>query len=520
MKISLFNLLTCSKIVCCSFLLAMILGAGFSHAGSSDFNSDFNEEKAHNHSPNTQRFTLKQFVTKVCEQNDKIAYQKLDWIVSQENLKGEKSIFEPVLSLSVKKYKNHTRNTTEEARARLGDDEFEEKDVALGMGVELLLATGARLKTGFDFAKLNNSLQENGNEYTTYPNFSITQPLLRDCGIKVTRANIDLSQALSEVAKQEYRQELMYIVSQAIAAYWKLFQAQEILKIRSESLEKTKIMLAHLAEEVKFGKTAETELLDMEAGLAFHRTKEREARQKIVSAVNELRNFLFSTAREGTPSIVAIDTPGENVSTPDFEKSLKRSFELRPEYIAGLKKLAYENIRIAYAKNQRYPQVDLKASYGLNGFGSDTGEAWDESELADHISWSVGLDVSIPLYGGQKSKSELITARHRKKQALLDIKATEIALTNSIDTALRNIITARDMLVEYDKIVSIKSRMLDIESERFRSGQSNSKLVLDSGGRLNKALEDRIKSLIYYEDAQMALKFAEGSFLQDYEIKE
>ena len=49
------------------------------------------------------------------------------------------------------------------------------------------------------------------------------------------------------------------------------------------------------------------------------------------------------------------------------------------------KKVRQEELRVAYAKNQRLPQLDLKASYGLNGLGSTPGESWDDVLVISNV---------------------------------------------------------------------------------------------------------------------------------------
>ena len=66
-----------------------------------------------------------------------------------------------------------------------------------------------------------------------------------------------------------------------------------------------------------------------------------------------------------------------NTVERDLTKSLLKAFELRPEYIATRKKIEREKIRVAFAKNQRWPQFDLKGSYGLNGLEDSVGSSWD-----------------------------------------------------------------------------------------------------------------------------------------------
>jgi hypothetical protein len=59
--------------------------------------------------------------------------------------------------------------------------------------------------------------------------------------------------------------------------------------------------------------------------------------------------------------VVAIDVPEVTPVPLSYQDSYLAAVELNPDYLGQTKKIASENIRVAYAKNQRLPQLDLVA---------------------------------------------------------------------------------------------------------------------------------------------------------------
>jgi outer membrane protein TolC len=128
-------------------------------------------------------------------------------------------------------------------------------------------------------------------------------------------------------------------------------------------------------------------------------------------------------------------------------------------------------------------------------------------------SWSVGVELRIPIGGGKKSRSELAIAKNRKQQALLEAKGVEVAVVNTIDTAIRNIHSTLEQVMYYGSVARLNERLLEAEIARLKEGKSNSRLVLEKEGNLNKAKEAEIESLVNYKKALLGLEVAEGSLL-------
>ena len=349
---------------------------------------------------------------------------------------------------------------------------------------------------------------------------TLVQPLLKNRGKDATLADIRVAESDRDIAFQRYRKEMMAVVAEAAAAYWDLLGEQEKYNIRKDSVRIGARILADNKLRVSEGTMAETEVLEAEASLALRHSLVSAAQQDIASAVNKVRDFIFSTVTGKWVDIEAIESLEKDDETPDFDHSLRAALALRPEYLAGKIKLDREDIRVAYHQNQRWPQLDLKASYGLNGLDDNAGDSWDDAFDAAHESWSIGLELRVPLGGGQRSRSELQAAKLRKQQSILELKATEVVLTNNVDTQVKNVLGSMDQVIQYNRIVDKTQRLLAVELARLDEGQSTSRLVLDREEALIRAKEDALKRMVEKQKAVIALKKAEGSLLKHYGISE
>ena len=468
------------------------------------------------------RMGLRDFVRLVREKNEQIGFQDSELAISREAVKGAKAIFEPAFINSYQYQEDKRKNTVQELISQGFIPEFQERSGNYQAAVEGLVPTGGRLRVGYSRRDFSNSIDERYNverESQTVFGASITQPLLKGGGVTATMAGIKAAQADADIAFQSYRGQMMRVIADAIAGYWDLHLAREKYKVRKESERNAEEILRHNIARVKTGKLAETEVLEAEAGLALRRSLVSEAKQAIIVAGNSVRTFISSSAAETTAEIEPDETVYLEEIKLDFTESLAKAFKLRAEYLSSLKKMEREDIRLVFAENQTWPQLDLKGSYNMNGLADTPGNSWNDAWKRDYATWSVGIELRIPLGGDKKSRSELEAIRQRKRQALLELKAVEVSLANGTDTAIQGVRNVREQVRHYAGIVDMNKRLLEAEMARFQAGKSSSWVLLGREEELNKAKEAEIESLVRYKKSLFQLELAEGSLLVNHGVE-
>lgn len=462
--------------------------------------------------------TLEQCRKLVVANNLAVAGQQLEWEASWRTIQAEKGIFEPDLVASGDQVRNKRQNTVEQVISQ-DTRYFYEKNRDYGLALEKLFSSGAKVRVGYTMQDLSNNLRTNvvdtvNHEYQGFLGVSVTQPLLRDGGFDATLSRIRLARGEADVALENWRKQLMTAIAQAEGAYWDLQQAQDLVAMREESLRIAETLLNDNRERVRAGKMSENEVLQAEAGVVLRRTYVTEARQKRVEAMDRLKTF-FSEAVDATNRVViASDLPAMAPVELDFAALARQAVARFPDYQIGLAKAAQEDVRVAYARNQRWPQLDLKGSYGLNGLGSDWDSSWEQTTDQDYESWSVGVELRVPLFGGGKGRNELAVARQRKQQALLNLRATEITLVNTLDSAITKVKAAEERAKGYRLSVDVNNKLFETERQRLEAGKSDSRKVLDVEDDLVEARVGAAESLVQYAKAVTELDFTSGMLLE------
>lgn len=465
---------------------------------------------------------LQDYVKLVREKNEQIGIQSSELAISREAVKGARSIFEPAFVGSYQYMNNEHRNTIQEQESLGYTSDFHERSDNYQAAIEGTQITGANLRFGYTQRDFTNNLQDRHNltkESQTTFGLTLKQPLLKGGGVGPTMAGIRIAERESDISYQSYRGQMMRVVADAIRTYWDFTLAREKYRVRKESKLNAEAILRDNTLRVKTGKMAETEVLEASAAVATRSSLVSEASQAIIAAMNSLRTYFSSSAADTKVEIEPTEPLQVQAIKPDFSESLNRAFKLRTEYLSSRKKIERENISLAFAKNQILPKLDLTGSYNMNGLTDAARSSREDAYQRDYETWSVGVELRIPLGGDKKSRSELETTKERKRQALLELKAVEVALANAVETAIEGVRNGQEQVTHATSAVDINRRLLEAEQVKFAAGKSSSRTLLEREEILNKAKEVEIESLVKYQYSLVQLNLAEGSLLTNYGIE-
>ncbi|MBM3879915.1 MAG: TolC family protein [Verrucomicrobia bacterium] len=459
----------------------------------------------------------------VFERNESIQIKQLEAEIGRRTHLAEQGLFEPQVVGTIERTDSQRPNNFQQ-QANLGfavRPELLERNTTYDAGLEFFTPIGTRFRAGYTLRELANNIQNGlGPEYETFAGARLVQPLLKNAGTGPTLARIRVAAINSEIAFQEYRRQLMLTMAQAEAAYWDLHLTQEQERISGESLALADKILTDNRARVEVGKSSELEVLQAQAGVSLRRTYLNQARQKVYDGGTRLSTLYSYRPAETNALPRAVERPAVSEDPMPLEESYREAFYRNPDYLIRRNQVEQENVRVQYAKNQRLPQLDLKASYGLNGLGDSPGDAWDDIDSHNYAAWAVGLELRIPLAGGIKERHEYRAAQLAKRRALVGLKEAEVQIFNGLDAARRKAQLYREDVGNYQGVSDFHERLLEAQLARLAVGTIDSKTVLETEEKLFQAKAAVVESMVLYCKALLELELVRGSLLlaRDFEV--
>jgi len=465
------------------------------------------------------RLTREQLIQLLLQHSQDLQVERMEWDIKEFGVSREVGGFEPQLVATSSRQINERKNTVQDTLSQFRE-EYRERNNRLNSGVEGRVPTGGTYRVGYSLDRLSNNLTASGREqfageYVSFLGVSLSQPLLRNAWFKANLAPIRMAKKDSQIAYQNLRKRMMQLTGQAESIYWELVVAQRQHELATASVEIAQRVLDDYKERMETGKVSELERYQAEAGLADRQAKQSAANQRLTEVMNALRNMFSDSIVKSNTLIVAVDQPTGNPGQVDFFESMGRALDANADYLSALRMLEKERIRVALAKNQRLPQVDLEASYGLNGLGDSVADSWQTVTDSGYKSWSVGIEMRIPLGGGKSARSESKAAKLRKRQALLSLKSLEVRLSNEVDTVIHSIENSRELIRSARVRAEFSQRLLDADLEHFKEGKSDSRRIFEIEEDLFEARLLELGSLIEHQKTLLMLELLEGSFLRN-----
>lgn len=460
----------------------------------------------------------------VLQRNQDLVLGRMRYEARKWGVRKERAAYEPEFVASATTEFGKRENTVEEALSQTGDI-FSERNYLYSTALEGRVATGASYRIGYTLNVLSNNLVDvtrpsrglYDDEYQSFLGLELTQPLLRNAWPKSTLAPLRIAKMEAELDFQDLRKQVMSTIAQTESLYWDLVFAQESHKAATASVGTAKKILEDNRERVKKGKMAPLEVEAAEAGLAARETRQSQASQMQKELANQLGTLSATCLAD--VRVTATDLPNSTPVDIDYSESMTRAIKSNPDYLRGWKEAKRQDLRLVFARRQRWPQLDLKASYGLNGLGSTIDRSWDDVSGSNFKSWSVGVELRVPVLGGQRDRSAFMAAKLDKQQALHRLKSLETDLANTLDTIVQSEKTARKELASAQLNARFNDRLLALELDRLEAGKSDSRKVLDIEEDLFQARIDELGSRVRYEKLLMLLEVTQGTLLENRSVE-
>lgn len=368
--------------------------------------------------------------------------------------------------------------------------EFREDRLNISTGVEGMMEAGTRYQLRTGTSRIKNSSNAAATapfrpEYQSVTTLSVTQPLLQGRGREVTLAPQRVQRTETMAVTWENRGVFEQVAARILSASWENHFAWENIRVKEEALELAQTLLQENRRRVEEGMMADIDVTQAEVRVA-------EAREELIEAralYRQRQNMLWDlTHREPRLDRTPIEVVGLETALPEpvLERmDLVQTMRTRnPIYQSQLARAEGEDVRLLFAENLALPQLDLTGSLGYNGLEETFGESIRDYGDRDRPDWGLGLSLRMPL-DRSVDQARVREARAGKRQALLQIRRTEMELYTVLENLLHDIEDARERVGLVNESVRLAEEALRGEQRRLDSGLTTTYNVLNQQRELS-----------------------------------
>ncbi len=432
----------------------------------------------------------------------------IDPTIAREGLSAEEAKFESLFTTRFR-YNNIDQPTA----STLNNNSAEQFNFVPGVRIPLRTGGFATVELPLNYQQTNAAFSV-PETYEADLRFSLSQPLLRNAGRQTNTHSIRIQALETQIAEARSKLEVIRQLANVDRAYWRLYAAKELLKVRQEQYELAKTQLAQAERRVRAQVAAEVEVIRAQSGVA-------ERLDGIIRADNAVRNFQRELKRVMNEAGMAIDS---NIVLDLSTKPDPVAFEIESRQFADAAvanrmemlelelRLAQDFSTIDFQKNQALPLFTTDFSYTINGLGTTLGRAVELAKDNDFEDWSVGASVEVPL-GNEAAEGRVHQAILRRLQRLSSKDARELSIRQEVYNAVDGIDTSWQRILAARQATILAARTLRAEQNQFEVGARTSTDVLDAATRLADSQSSEITALTDYQISQVDLAFATGTLL-------
>jgi outer membrane protein TolC len=313
----------------------------------------------------------------------------------------------------------------------------------------------------------------------------------------------ELLQAAAEHRLTRTREELVFNVS---SAFFGILAQQRLIESLDFSVRSLERQRERIRDLIEVSKGVRVDLLRTEvrlANLEQRRTQERNVMdilQRVLANFMARRETNGPVAIRGTLEFAPMDVAPERL--------LPSVYERREDYQAARAETAAQERNVAAAQGAHWPQVSLRAAYGVRGMVEP--EQHPRSLNHPNDAGVIGLVIDFPIFeGGQ------IAARVREEQARLSaaqerLRKVELQVRLEVEAAALNVTSAQQRILTTGKSVEQAEEGYGIEQDKYDFGKGTIVDVLDAQSALLEAQSTYYRALADHEIAKAQLRLATG----------
>ncbi len=476
--------------------------------------------------------TLRECIAIGLENNLGLTVDRYNPLIAKEGIRLERSVFDPQFYGKIEWSENksprpyYKYDIFGNQRVHIGNTETERTDYEGRIFGKFI--TGLEYSIGMSQSR--NWTEKFGGiinpYYGTLADGNIKVPLLKGFGLGVNLAPLRIAKNNWKIAAATFDQAMQDLVMNIITAYWTLYYYREDVSAKEYALNLAYELLKINQAKVKVGMAAPLTITEAKASIARQEEELLVAKNLVHDAEDNLRTiinfkmdilFLPKAFRKVRYYLVPSEKPRVVDFKMDEADCIERAVNNREAMRIAQLELRNSGENLKIAKNNLFPEVNFLGSLGYEGLGGNFGNAYDDQYTAQHPSWSLGLEVSFPIFYNEPV-STFRRAKYEQRQSRLSLKSTKHQVAMDVRKAIRLVETNRKRIYATRETTKLSKEQLEAEQEKYKVGQSTTFKVLQFQDDLATALSREIQALAEWRVSVASLYRSIGRILEENNI--
>jgi hypothetical protein len=386
---------------------------------------------------------------------------------------------------------------------------IQRSNASLGLGLQQPLAfSGGQLSINSSLNRVENFRTDSSSFNGTVVNIRLDQPIF---AFNAFKWNKEIEPIKFEESKRSYVEEMEFVSRTATQRFFDYLDAQVNHQIAEFNLANNDTIYNIEKGRYNIGTASEDKLLQVELQLLRSKQDLAQAQLDLQTSRLALRTFIGLNESDQFDLTLPENIP---VFPVDEDQALEYAMENRSDFIAFERRRLEADRQVAQAKGQRF-QVNLTASFGLNGAGANFGDTYISPE--DQQIANIGLTIPVVNWG--RNEARMKTALANKQLTDYVIAQEEQNFEQEILTQVRQLEVLMYQIEISKKSDEVAKKRYDVAQNRYLIGKidiTNLNIALTEKDNAKRSYINALRTywIAYYDLRRLTLyDFANGNLL-------
>ena len=452
------------------------------------------------------KITLSEAIERTLENDPDLRISRIQRDEAGFSVRAAQGAYDPLFSITG----SRTRTVVPVASILGGTETGKLTETQLSGGPQLsgITTTGATYSLQFTSSRQQTDSMFNtlNPQYPTSVNLNLTQPLWRGLRFDENRYRIQVARKNVLLSKEQLRQRIIEVVTQAVNAYWELDYASRNLEVQTEAVRLAERQYQSNQRLAQQGILAPVDVVAAQTQVATFEQSLFAAQQFLTQAENNLKTMMLPNRTDLMWSVaLVVESPlSAETKAPALDDAIARALKSRPELAENALALDINHLDSKLSHEQTKPRIDAFANLSASGLAGipvpstsnplaaffPPGTQFVPTLLMGNYAQSLGTLAQGTFPSAQVGVNVSLPLRNRTAQAQAAISQAEgkrlrtvqdqvgMAVEADVRNALQLVITTQSQL----DAAALASRSAEeqylSEQRQFQAGTSTVFLVL------------------------------------------
>jgi outer membrane protein len=294
-------------------------------------------------------------------------------------------------------------------------------------------------------------------------------------------------------------------------AFIAVLTSRELVTVAEESLAREKALLEQVDAFYRAGSRSVTDFYRQQAATAQAELDLLDAGRNLevaglllVQNLGMERPLIVEPLSPDPFALVAV------LQGLDAAQTLARAWELRPDLLAGIRRIEGAEEEVRRARAGYLPRLDLTASAGTGYSSLNSGRNLNDQLTRDNGDASVGLFLNVPIFDRFLTRTGVAQARIGQSDAFAEVARLRQQIGVEVGQALADYRRAELQLTVSKAQLDYARQALDAAEARYRVGATNWIDLADTRATFVRARGDEVRARQGLLQQSLAVGYARG----------